>query len=92
MCIRWERLGIQGVISDFVGWCETHALQIKASKSKEMGVVFRRKSPPTTLVSIQEKDIETVDSYKYLDVHLNNKLDWTTNTDSCTRRARVASA
>ena len=46
-----------------------------------MIVDFRRKSRPTTLVSIYGKDIETVDSYKYLGVHLNDKLDWTTNTD-----------
>ena len=70
-----------GVISDFVGWCETNALQINATKAKGMVVDFRRKSPPpTTLVSIQGKDMET-ESYKYLGVHLNNKLDWTTNSD-----------
>lgn len=38
-------------------------------------------NPPTTPVSIQGKDIETVNSYKYLGVHINSKLDWTTNTD-----------
>ena len=41
---------------------------------------------PTTLVSIQGKDIETVDSYKYLGFHLNYKLDWTTNSDVLYRR------
>ena len=46
-----------------------------------MVVHFRRKSPPTTPVGIQVKDIETVDSHKYLGVHLNKKLDWATNTD-----------
>ena len=43
--IRWERPGLQGVISDFVGWCETKILQINASKTKEMNVDFRMKSP-----------------------------------------------
>ena len=76
----------RGVISHFVGWCEINALQINASNTKAMAVDFRRKSTPplrttTTLVSIQGKDIETVDSYNYLGVHLKNKLDWTTNTD-----------
>ena len=54
----------RGPISDFVDWSETNALQINASKTKETVVNFRRKSPPTTLVSIQGKDIETMDSYK----------------------------
>ncbi len=35
----------RGVISDFVGWCEISALQINASKTKEMVIDFRRKSP-----------------------------------------------
>ena len=30
-------------------------------------------------------DIEIVDSYKYLDVHLNNELDWTHNSDALYR-------
>ena len=51
------------------------------ARKKEMIVESRRKFRPNTLVSIQGKDIETVDSYKYLGVHLNDKLDWTTNTD-----------
>ena len=32
-------------------------------------------------MSIQGKDIKTVDFNTYLGVHLNKKLDWTTNTD-----------
>ncbi|KAK3544497.1 hypothetical protein QTP86_013295 [Hemibagrus guttatus] len=35
-------------------------------------------------VNIQGKDIERLDSYKYLGVHLNNKLDWTDDTTSTT--------
>ena len=38
----------RGVISDFVGWCETNALQINASKTTEMIVDFRMKSPHHT--------------------------------------------
>ena len=35
---------------------------------------------PGTPVNIQEMDIEVVKSYKYLGVHLNNRIDWTDNT------------
>lgn len=31
--------------------------------------------------NIQGSDNEIVEVYKYLGVHLNNKLDWTQNTD-----------
>ena len=33
-------------------------------------------------MNIQGRDIETVVDYKYLAVHLNTKLDWSTNTDA----------
>ncbi|TWW64117.1 hypothetical protein D4764_03G0011250 [Takifugu flavidus] len=35
-------------------------------------------------MNIQGLDIEIVEEYKYLGVHLNNKLDWTHNTDALT--------
>ncbi|KAI3359298.1 hypothetical protein L3Q82_002814 [Scortum barcoo] len=37
-------------------------------------------------VSIQGTDIETVKSYKYLGVHLNDSLDWTHNTDALIKK------
>ncbi|KAK3572744.1 hypothetical protein QTP86_007050 [Hemibagrus guttatus] len=71
------------LIQDFVDWCQWNCLQINAVKTKELVVDFHRHehpSPPP--VNIQGKNIERVDSYKYLGVHLNNKLDWTDNTDA----------
>ena len=46
-----------------------------------MIVDFRRKTSHFTTVNIQRSDIEVVESYKFLGVHLNNKLDWTDNTN-----------
>ncbi|KAI5613842.1 hypothetical protein C0J50_11272 [Silurus asotus] len=40
------------------------------------------------LVNIQEKDIVRVDFYKYLGVHLNNKLDWTDNTEAIYKKGQ----
>ncbi|KAK7158641.1 hypothetical protein R3I94_005089 [Phoxinus phoxinus] len=69
------------VIGDFVNWCESNHLHINASKTKEMVVDFRRRPPGTAPVNIQGVDIEMVETYKYLGVHLNKKLDWSTNTE-----------
>lgn len=70
------------VITDFVDWCELNHLQLNASKTKEMVIDFRRrKTPQTAPVNIQGLDIEMVETYRYLGVHLNNKLDWSHNTD-----------
>ena len=69
------------VITNFVAWCELNHLAIDASKTKEVVIDFRRKAPQTAPVNIQGLDIEIVEEYKYLGVHINNKLDWTHNTD-----------
>ncbi|TWW59860.1 hypothetical protein D4764_06G0013900, partial [Takifugu flavidus] len=39
-------------------------------------------------VNIQGSDIEIVEEYKYLGVHLNNKLDWTHNTDALYKKGQ----
>ena len=69
------------VITNFVAWCKLNHLCINASKTKEVVIDFRRKSPQTAPVNIQGLDIEIMEEYKYLGVHINNKLDWTHNTD-----------
>ena len=69
------------VIINFVTWCELNHLRINASKTKEVVIDFRRKAPQTAPVNIQGLDIEIVEEYKNLGVHINNKLDWTHNTD-----------
>ena len=70
------------VISDFVDWCDRNHLQLNTSKTKEMVVDFRRRGTPHTApVNIQGLDIEMVESYRFLGVHLSNKLDWSHNTD-----------
>ena len=61
--------------------CELNHLRINASKTKEGVMDFRRKAPETALVNTQGLDIEILEVYKYLCVHINNKLDWTHNTD-----------
>ncbi|KAJ0022335.1 hypothetical protein NQD34_009825 [Periophthalmus magnuspinnatus] len=53
-----------------------------------MVVDFRRRHSTVRSVNIQGRDIERVDSYKYLGVHLNNKLDWSHNTDALYRKGQ----
>ena len=47
---------------------------------KEMVVDFRRERTETTPMTIRGEDVDVVDSYKYLAVYLNVRLDWSTNT------------
>lgn len=80
----------RGLIQNFVDWCQRSCLQINAGKTKELVVDFRRHKHTSSLplVNIQGKDIVRVDSYKYLGVHLNNKLDWTDNTEAIYKKGQ----
>lgn len=76
------------VIRDFVSWCELNQLQLNTSKTKEMMIDFRRTSSQFTPVNIQGLDIEVVENYKFLGVHLNNRLDWSDNTHALYKKGQ----
>ncbi|TWW54745.1 hypothetical protein D4764_0240700 [Takifugu flavidus] len=75
------------LIQGFVDWSLRNNLQINAGKTKELVVDFRRRNnPPPAPVNILGTDVDVVESYKYLGVHLNNNLDWTHNTDALVKK------
>jgi len=47
-----------------------------------MVVDFRRRKSTPTPISIKGTTAEVVLDYKYLGVHLDNKLDWSKNTEA----------
>lgn len=56
-----------------VARCQQKCPQINAGKYKELVVDLRQnKATPPSPLNIQGTDIESVNSFKYLDVHLNN--------------------
>lgn len=81
--------GYKGLIQDFVDWCQRSCLQLNAGKTNELVVDFRRrKQTSLPSVNIQGKDIMRVDSYKYLGVYLNKKMDWTDNTKAIYKKGQ----
>lgn len=70
------------VIKDFVRWCELNNLQLNVTKTRELVVDLKRTKSPVSPVSIQGACVDTVEEYKYLGVHIDNKLDWARNTDA----------
>lgn len=54
----------------------------------EMVVEFCRSEPPLQPLIIHVVDIEVVQTYKYLGVHLGNKLDWSMNMDALYQKRR----
>ena len=65
-----------------MGWRRSNHLQLNTTQTKEMVVDFRRRRPHLQPISIEGSDVEVVRSYKYLGLQLDDKLDWTVNTES----------
>ena len=65
-------------LKDFVDWCQQNHIQLNTRKTKQS----------CAQVNIQGTDIEMVTSYKYLGVHMNNKLDWTDHTAATYRKGQ----
>ena len=74
-------------MESFVGWCDTNHLHLNIGKTKERLVDYRRsKKRPPTPITIRGKEVEPVDNSKFLGVQINNKLDWTDNTEALYRK------
>ena len=61
-----------------------------SSTSQKTKVVDYRRSNkrPPTPITIRGEEVEAVDNYKFLGVHINNKLDWTDNTEALYRKGQ----
>ncbi|KAI4896432.1 hypothetical protein NFI96_006934 [Prochilodus magdalenae] len=53
-----------------------------------MCIDFRRSRPSQQPISIKGVDVEVVRSYRYLGVHLDERLDWSVNTDIVYKKAQ----
>ncbi|KAI3353870.1 hypothetical protein L3Q82_005077 [Scortum barcoo] len=76
------------LIKDFVTWCDSNHLLLNTTKTREMVVDFRRPRPHPEPVIIKGDCVEVVHTYKYLGVQLDDKLDWTANTDALCRKGQ----
>ena len=88
-CIREGQEGeYRSLVDDFVQWCRHNHLQLNTTKTMEMVIDFRRSQPPLLPVSIEGVSVEVVNTYKYLGVHIDNKLDWSANTDALYKKGQ----
>ncbi|KAI4885627.1 hypothetical protein NFI96_005524 [Prochilodus magdalenae] len=86
-CVRGgQEAEYRNLVEDFVAWCHRNNLLLNTSKSKEMVVDFRR--PLTQPVFIEGVEVEMVRTYRYLRLHLDERLDWSANTDILYRKGQ----
>ena len=89
VCLRGTNRNISGSSTHLLSGMNAIAC-INTSTTKEIVINFQRKTPQITPVNIEGLDIETVRTHIYLGVHLNNKLDYTDNTDALYKESQVA--
>ncbi|KAK7880206.1 hypothetical protein WMY93_033125 [Mugilogobius chulae] len=73
---RGQEAEYKRVVENFVNWCGQNYLQLNVSKTKELVVDFRMKRTVPSPIYISGTEVDIVDTYKYLGVHLDHKLDW----------------
>ena len=76
------------LVRDFSDWSERNGLLLNTTKTKEMVIDLRRSRPPLQPINIRGKDIEVVRTYKFLGMHLDDKLDWSANTDALYKKGQ----
>lgn len=77
--------GYRGLVDHFVKWCGENCLQLNVAKTKKI-MVDMKKAATLSPVCTGGSDVEMVRSYKYLDIHLDDKLEWSTNPEAIYRK------
>jgi hypothetical protein len=75
-------------VRDLAGWCQNNNLSLNVTKTKEMIVDYRKMRTEHTPILIDGAVVEQVESFKFLGVHINNKLEWSKNTKTVVKRTR----
>ncbi|XP_054588462.2 uncharacterized protein [Nothobranchius furzeri] len=78
----------RGLVRDFVAWSHSNHLQLNTLKTKELVVDFRRSREGPVPIKIEGEEVEVVNKYKYLGLWVDNKLDWSCNTDHLYKKAQ----
>ena len=67
-------------VKHLVRWCASNDLVLNLSKTKEIVVDFRKSKSvpcPSTLI-VNNSEVEIVDSFKFLGIHITLNLSWST--------------
>uniref|UniRef100_A0A8C7MZF5 Reverse transcriptase domain-containing protein n=1 Tax=Oncorhynchus kisutch TaxID=8019 RepID=A0A8C7MZF5_ONCKI len=69
-------------------WCKENNLTLNVNKTKEMIVDFRKQQREHPPIHIDGTVVERVASFKFLGIHITDKLNWSTHTDSIVKKAQ----
>jgi hypothetical protein len=75
-------------VEKMVDWCFTNNLELNVSKTKEMIIDFRKNKTPLSALSVKGREVEQVESFKFLGVHISNTIGWDVNITSACKKAQ----
>ena len=67
--------------------CQDNNLSLNVIKTKEMIVDYRKKRTKHAPILIDRAVVEQVESFKFLAVHITNRLTWPKHTKTVVKRA-----
>ena len=69
-------------------WCQDNNLSLNVIKTKGMIVDYRKRRTEHAPILINGDVVEQVESFKFLGVHITNKLEWSKHTKTVVKRAQ----
>jgi hypothetical protein len=69
-------------------WCQDNNLSLNVSKTKELIVDYRKRLAEQGPIDIDRAVVARVESFKFLGIHITNKLSWSKHTKIVVKRAR----
>jgi hypothetical protein len=75
-------------VRDLAVWCQDSNLSLNVIKTKEMIVDYRKRSTEHNPILIDGAVVDQVESFKFLGIHITNKLSWSKHTKTVMKRAR----
>ena len=82
-----DETNIREEVRDLAVWCQDNNLSLKVIKTKEMIVDYRKRRTEHAPILIDGAAVEQVESFKFLGVHITNKLSWSKHTKTVVKRA-----
>jgi hypothetical protein len=75
-------------VRDLSVWCNDNKLSLNVINTKEMMVDYRKRRTEHSPILIDGAVVEQVESFKFLGVHITNKLTWSKHNKTVVKRAR----
>ena len=75
-------------VRDLTMWCQDNNLPLNVIKTKEMIVDYRKRRTEHLPILIDGAMVEQVESFKFLGIHITNKITWSKHTKTVMKRAQ----